>query len=144
MASDIELVPEQKTNDSSAFDASARPQLKPIGSSGTLLNGGYFSEEYLQILRGKQGAKVYDEIRRSEPQVVMLMNAVMNPIKAALWEFEAPSNVADGEKHRELMEFCAKEMIDWETHLHEALTFLMFGYSLFEIIHTVVFNHPKF
>jgi ADP-ribosyltransferase exoenzyme len=99
----------------------------------------------LQGLRGRKGAKIYDEIRRSESQVSMLLNAVMNPIKAGVWEFEAAgAEVADAEKHKELIEFIAKEMIDWETHLHEALTMLIFGYSLFEIINTVIFNHPKF
>jgi hypothetical protein len=38
----------------------------------------------------------------------------------------------------------AKEMIDWDTHLHEALTFMIFGYSLFEVVNNVVYNHPKF
>lgn len=136
--------PPQQGTDSTAFESGARMQLKPLGASGTELFAGYFSEEYLQQLRGKKGAKVYDEIRRSESQVAMLMNAVMNPIKAATWEFEAAADVADGEKHKALVEYCAKDMIDWETHIHEALTCLIFGFSLFEILNNVVFNHPKF
>jgi len=148
--SDLELVEpvidtiEKKDNDSSAFQSGARMQMKPLGSSGTELNAGYFAEEYLVKLRGRAGARIWDEMRRSESQVSMLLNAVMNPIKAGTWEFEAAGDVVDGEKHKELIEFCAKEMIDWETHLHEALTMLVFGFSLFEIVHNVVFNHPKF
>lgn len=134
----------QKTNDSEAFSSGARLQLKPLGSSGTELFAGYFTEEYLQNLRGRLGARVYDEIRRSESQVSMLLNAVMNPIKAGTWEFEAAADVEGGERHKELVEYCAKDMVDWETHLHEALTMLVFGYSVFEIIHNVVFSHPKF
>ena len=142
-AGPLQVSPE-KNNDSSVFEAGARMQLKPMGSSGTELFAGYFTEEYLQILRGRKGAKVFDEMRRSEPQIVMLLNAVMNPIKAGVWEFEAAADVPDGEKHKELVEYCAKEMIDWDTHLHEALTFMIFGFSLFEIVNNVVFNHPKF
>lgn len=134
---------EEKTGDSSAFESGAKMQMKALGSSGSELYAGYFTEEYLQKLRGRAGAKIYDEIRRSESQVAMLMNAVMNPIKAGVFEFEA-ADVPNGELHKELIEFCFKEMIDWETHLHEALTFLIFGYSLFETVHNVVFAHPKF
>ncbi len=136
--------PEKKNQDSNAFESGTKIQLKPIGASGTELFSGYFSEEYLQLLRGRKGAKVYDEMRRSEAQVAMLLNAVMNPIKAGSWEFEAASEVENADLHKELVEFCAKDGIDWETHLHEALTFLIFGYSIFEIINNVVFNHPKF
>lgn len=134
----------EANHDSSAFETGSKVQLKPLGASGTELYSGYFSEEYLQNLRGRPGAKVWDEIRRSESQVSMLMHAVMNPIKAATWEYEACKDVPDGEKHKELIEYCAKEMIDWETHLHEALTMLIFGFSVFEIVNNVVFNHPKF
>jgi hypothetical protein len=131
------------SSDSTSFESGAKSQLKPIGTSGTQLFSGYFSEEYLQSIRGRAGAKIYDEIRRSESQVAMLLNAVMNPIKSGTWEFEA-SELADGQKHKEFIEYNAKEMIDWETHIHEALTMLIFGYSIFEIVNNVVFNHPKF
>lgn len=142
---ELQITTEQKNTDSSAFETGTRMQMKPLGSSGTELFAGYFSEEYLQLLRGRKGAKVFDEMRRSESQVAMLLSAVMNPIKAGVWEFEAASgDVANAELHKELVEFCAKDGIDWETHLHEALTLLIHGYSLFEIVHSVVFNHPKF
>lgn len=148
MANDIQLLPDQMKNennvDSSTFDSAIKLQMKPVGVSGTELYAGYFSEEYLQKLRGRLGAKVFDEMRRSESQVAMLMNAIMNPIKSATWEFEAAPDVVGGDMHKELIEYCAKEMIDWETHLHEALTLLFYGYSLFEVVNNVVYNHPKF
>lgn len=134
----------EKSTDSSQFTSGARPQYQALGNSGTELFGGYFTEEYLQKLRGRRGAKVYDEIRRSEAQVAMLLNAIMNPIKAAVSQFEAAQNVPNAEMHKEFIEYNAKDCIDWETHVHEALTMLIFGYSLFETIHSVVFNHEKF
>lgn len=134
----------EKNNDTSAFEAGGKAQLKQVGSSGTELFAGYFTEEYLQKLRGRLGAKIWDEIRRSESQVAMLLNAVMNPIKAATWEFEAAQDVPNGELHKAFLEYNAKECIDWETHLHEALTMLIYGYSLFEVINGVSYNHPKF
>lgn len=133
----------QSTNDSSTFESGARVQLKPKGVSGTDIFSGYFSEEYLQLIRGRRGAKVFDEMRRSEAQVAMLMGAVMNPIKAGTWELEA-ADIPNGEAQKDLIDYILKDMIDWETFLHEALTFLIFGYSIFEKIDLVVFDHPKF
>jgi hypothetical protein len=138
-----EINSQENKTDSTVFESGVKIQTQPLGKSGTEINAGYFSEEYLQTLRGRKGAKIFDEMRRSETQVSMLLNAVMNPIKAASWEFEA-AQVPNGEVHKALIEAIAKEGIDWETHLHEALTFLIHGYSLFEVVHSVVFNHPKF
>jgi hypothetical protein len=141
----VDLIPQpEKENDSSAFDNGSKMQIKPLGVSGTEIYGGYFSEEYLQKLRGRQGAKIFDEMRRSESQISMLMNAVKNPIKAASWEFEVAEGVADGERHAELVKYCLTEMVDFETFLHEALSMIDFGYSVLEVINNVVFDNEKF
>ena len=138
-----EIAPADSTEKSSAFEVGAKVSYKPVGSSGTEVFGGYFSEEYLQSLRGNRGAKIWDEMRRSEPQVAMLLSAITNPIKSATWAFEEAEDVADAEKHKELVRICLQEMVDWEAFLHEALTVVGFGFSLFEPIHNVVFDHPK-
>jgi hypothetical protein len=140
------MVETQESQDSTAFDIGVGIQNNPKGSSGTEIYSGYFSEEYLQILRSKRGAKIYDEMRRSEPQINMLMSAIMNPIKSANWDFESPDEtlIPDAKKMTEFIKYNATELIDWETFLHEALTFLYFGYSLFEVVHSVVINDPKF
>jgi SPP1 gp7 family putative phage head morphogenesis protein len=136
--------PSSDGKDSSAFEVGAKSQKEPVGSSGTEIFAGYFSEEYLQALRGKSGAKIFDEMRRSESQIAMLMAAVMNPIKSANWTIQPFKPEPEYEKHAELVESCFKEQIDFESFLHEALTFIPFGFSVFEVVHSVVFNHPKF
>ncbi len=139
------VVNEQSTNkDSSAFNAEVKVQTEGRGSSGTTIYAGYFSEEYLQSLRGKLGAKVWDEMRRSESQVAMLMSAIMNPIKSAEWVFEPFDQTPESILQADLVTMCLKEQIDWETFLHEALTFIPFGFSLFEVVHNVVFDDQKF
>jgi hypothetical protein len=84
MVTQDEFVTPEKS-ESSAFEVGSKIQTKATGSSGTEIYSGYFSEEYLQKLRGTPGAKIYDEMRRSEAQIAMLMSAVINPIKAATW-----------------------------------------------------------
>lgn len=130
----------------SGFEAGVRRAFNPIGFSGTEIFGGYFSEEYLQQLRGKRGAKVFDEMRRSEPQVSMLLRGITNPLKSAQWAFVPPKaeDVPEGQLHADFLDEVFKVGMDFETFLHEMFTFLMFGHSVFEVIHSVVLDHPKF
>lgn len=132
-------------SESSAFQTGIKIQKDPAGNSGTQIFGGYFAEEYLNELRGRRGAKQWDEMRRSEAQISMLMNAIMNPIKAANWSFEAfDQDDAQSVLQKELVETCITKMIDFDTFKHEALTTIPFGFSLLEVVHSVEFNHPKF
>lgn len=132
-------------SESSAFQTGAKLSLQPVGNSGTQIFGGYFSEEYLSNLRGRIAARKWDEMRRSEAQISMLMNAIMNPIKAANWAFEAyDESDPDCVKDKDLMEMCLFEMIDFNTFKNEALTVIPFGFALLEIVHSVEHNHPKF
>lgn len=134
-------------NKSSAFDSGVKAQIEATGSSGTEIYGGYFSEEYLDKLRGARAADEYDKMRRSEAQIAMLLGAVINPIKSATWEFESfePGNEVF-DKQTEFVRFNLMEGLSngWENFLHEALTFIPFGFAVFETVHNVIFNHPKF
>lgn len=127
------------------FDAPPKISTAAIGNSGTQIFGGYFSEDYLHELTGRRGAKIWDEMRRSEAQISMLMNAVKNPIKSANWNIE-PYDLNDPEcvKHAELCDMILNEQLDINTFKHEALTFIEFGFAIFEPVHNVIFNHPKF
>lgn len=130
-------------NDTSGFESGI--STAATGNSGTQIFGGYFSEEYLSNLRGRQAARMWDEMRRSEAQISMLLNAIMNPIKAANWEIE-PVDAADQSAtlHADLITQCLFEMIDFDTFKHEALTVVPFGFALMEVVHCVEHNDPKF
>lgn len=132
-------------SESSAFQTGAKMQMQALGNSGTQIFGGYFSEEYLSELRGRRGAKMWDEMQRSEAQISMLMNAIMNPIKAANWDVEAYDAAdADYVKHAELVKTCLFEMVDFNTFKGEALTVIPKGFCLLEVVHSIEFDHPKF
>lgn len=130
----------------SGFDSGIRRSFGAVGFSGTDVNAGYFTEEYLQTLRGKRGAKIFDEMRRSEPQVSMILKGITNPLKSAQWNFVAPNteDVPDGYRHVEFLDEVFKVGMDFETFLHEMFTFLMYGHSVFEVVHSVVLDHPKY
>lgn len=131
--------------ESAAFKTGSKPNYSQVGNSGTQIFGGYFSEEYLGQLRGRVGARQWDEMRRSEAIISMLWKAITNPIKAANWDFEPFDNSNDEYvKHAALMGNIFKDQLDFNTFKHEALTFFLFGFALFETIHNVVIDHPLF
>ncbi len=120
---------------------------EPVGSSGTAIYSGYFNEEYLQTLTGKQAADTYDKMRRGDSRVKMILSAVKNPIKGATWEVQPCEDMgAEGEKHADLIKhilFCDLDK-PWKEKIGEFLTLVDFGHSVFEVVHKVVFDHPEF
>lgn len=124
--------------------------LKQKGTSGTEIYSGYYAEEYLNKIRGYRGAKLYDEMRRSDSQVAMLSSVVKNPIKSAKWNIEA---VDDSDEEKEIAEFIKfvlfKDIINPETgkrktfgeFVEEALSCVEFGFSVFEIVHKSIKGH---
>jgi len=115
------------------------------GSSGTAIYSGYFDEEYLHTLKGKDAADIWDKMRRSDARVKMCLSAVKNPIKGACWEVQCEEESEETKKHSEFIKhvlFCDLDK-PWKEKVGEFLTFLDFGYSLFEIVHKVVENDPK-
>ena len=133
-------------------DGSFPPSFTPYGTSGTDVSGGYFDEEYLQTLKGSEAAKVFDKMRRSDAQVKMLTSLVKNPILSAKWVVEP---VDDTDEEVEVAEFIEHVLFKdisypdgskhktWRAFLKEALSFVDFGHSVFEIVHKVVNDHPK-
>ena len=55
------------------------------GTTDTELFSGMFDEEKLQKLLNDLGIEAFDEMRRSDPQVKMLLSVSKGPIKSATW-----------------------------------------------------------
>jgi hypothetical protein len=90
-------------------DASQTKQVsihvEETGTSGTEIYAGYYSEEYLNNLRGKEAADLWDKMRRSDARIKMVLSAVKNPIKGAQWSVEPGSKDDENyELHAELVE----------------------------------------
>lgn len=112
----------------------------PIGTSGTAIYSGYFSEDYLSELRGNRGSDMYDKMRRIETQIQMVLSAVKNPILSSKWEIQAGG---DQSKDLEIKEFVESQVLGgglgqkWRGLLQEILSFIEFGFSIFERTHDV-------
>lgn len=128
------------------FDVGKTPvKVIEVGSSGTEIFAGTLSEEYLQELQGQQGAEVFDKMRRSDPKVKMILSAMKNPIKSAVWEVHQKGDEThEGEIQQKFIEHILFDDLGktWKSFLHEALSCIDFGYSLFEITYKAELNHP--
>lgn len=122
------------------------------GTSGTDLYAGHFDEEYLSKLLAEQGIEVFDQMRRSDGVVKMLLSVVKNPIKSANWEINAVDESDEEQEIKEFAEYILFEDIvskkgkrkTFVDFIGEALTCIEFGFSAFEIVHKVVRNDKKF
>lgn len=120
--------------------------LMPIGSTGSENYAGYPAEEYLSTLRNRQRSMIYDQIRRSDHQARMCLSAVKAPILSASWEIQPGDDSDQAKADRDLIEqILFHDMgVSWKAKLREILTMLEFGFSVFEITHKIVANHPTF
>jgi|TARA_R100000482_G_scaffold124513_3_gene77583 hypothetical protein len=116
----------------------------PIGSSGTENYGGYFEEEYLDALRNNERADIFDKMRRSDPQVMMCLSAVKNPIKSASAEIHAAGDDFEYKNDARLIEKILFESMatPFPRFLAESLTMIEFGFAMFEVTHKNFINQP--
>jgi hypothetical protein len=124
---------------------------KEIGVSGIDISGFRFYEEYLDALTQSESADVYDEMRRSDDQVKMLLRVVSNPILSARW-FITPGVEDDkGKRIADFAQFALFENLGTEERpksfkkfQRETLLCVPFGYSLFERTDKIVHNDPEY
>ena len=116
----------------------------PIGSSGTEIFSGYFDEDYLDALKNSERAVVFDKMRRSDPQVMMCLSAVKNPIKSASAEILPAGDDSYYHNDARLIEKILFESMatPFPRFLSEALTMIEFGFSMFEVTHKNFINSP--
>lgn len=119
---------------------------EPTGSSGTEIYSGYYSEEYLNQLRGPQAADVWDQVRRSDAKIRMCLKAVKAPILGAQWGVRAAGQEDKQKLQADLVEHILFHDLpqSFTQQLQEILTFLDFGFSVFEVIHGIQVGHQKF
>ena len=124
-----------------------------VGKSGTEIYSGQFDEEYLDKLKNLCGIELYQQMRRSDAQVVMLLSVVKNPITSAKWSVEAADESDEEKEIAALVEHALFEDMGypdgskrktWQEFIQEALNFIDYGHTLFEKVHKVVIDHPRF
>jgi phage gp29-like protein len=117
--------------------------LEELGSTGLRRTGGTVYEEFLTVLRGVRGARVYREMADNDPTIGSMLFAIEKVITRLEWRVDPYSdNSADGEVNpedketAEFVESCLHDMSDsWDSTLSQILSMLIFGYSYHEIVY---------
>lgn len=110
-----------------------------IGTTGTEIYAGYLAEEYLKELTGKEWADKVDMMRRSDANVRMVLNAIKLPLKSSPWTIAVKEKTEEAELQKKLFEKILFEDLNksFTQLVGEILTCLEFGYSIFDITHSV-------
>lgn len=123
----------------------AKLDLSEFGSTGLKYSGGTIYDEFLTILRGKRGARVYREMADNDPTIGSILYAIEKVILRLDWRMEPfKDKSADGEtepQDTEVSEFfqsCIEDMSDsWDVTVSSILSMLIYGYSFHEIVYKV-------
>lgn len=121
-----------------------KSQEEQISGSGFMRFGGIMFNiaDYNPTLQGQQGAKIYEEMRKSDPEVAAGLARITQPLRAAHWGIE-PVDEKD-EKEVEIAKFCEKWIMGrgrldkfatkWAHVLDHLLLALSDGFSALEAV----------
>jgi phage gp29-like protein len=102
-------------------------------------NWGIRQDEFLPDLRGERGIKRLREMAQNDPIVGAILSAMDLMIRSTPWRIEGGSQMG-----KDLVEYCLHHMEDttFEMVLSDILSFLPYGFSLFEIVARPPGQHP--
>lgn len=116
----------------------AKIDLTEIGSTGLRRSGGTVHEEFLTVLRGKRGAKVYRQMAENDPVVGSILYAIEKIILRLDWKVDPSSEEQIDVEAAEFIESCLYDMSDsWDSTLSSILSMLVFGYAYQEIVYKI-------
>jgi hypothetical protein len=100
-------------------------------ASDTRPDWGLRDDEFLADLRGLRGIKRLREMSENDSVIGALLSAMSLMIRPTPWRIEGGSQTA-----RDLIEYCLHHMDDasWEETVSDILSFLPYGFSIFEIV----------
>ncbi|MFF6951815.1 DUF935 family protein [Streptomyces iakyrus] len=106
-----------------------------IGDSGVSIVSGIISgEEYNPDLLGLYGLKTWDQMRRTDATVHMVIQAINTPIISADWYIDTEGESAKEIEAKEMIQENLIEIIKFKRKLELILTMFPFGFSLFEMV----------
>lgn len=108
--------------------------LNEAGKSGLLTFAGQVTETYTPKLYWPEAYSVYDEMRRRDPTIRTMWNALIMLSRTASWYAE-PGGVSDADKQAaEFLQMCLEDMSHTlEDAIEDALSCVLFGWSWLEI-----------
>jgi len=124
---------------SSLFNKQKEPEelvFRELGSVGLSRWGGRIREEFLPELRGREGVKRFREMSENDATVGAVLFAIEQSIRRINWEVRPATDSEEDVWAAKFVEECLDDMShSFQDFISEVLTFLVFGWSYFEIVY---------
>ncbi len=119
-----------------AKNISARGAKNELGTSGLQHFSGVLYEEFLKVLQGQRGQKIYREMSENSPVIGAMLFAVESLLRSVEWEIDPASQSEKDLEAAQFVEECKNDMSHtWEDFISEVLSMLVYGWSYFEIVY---------
>lgn len=118
-------------------DLDLRDVLIERGTSGLRRPGGFVREEWLPELSGAQGIRTYRKMADNSPVIGACLYAITMRMRNVHWTMQPANETEEARAYADLvagMLFDDLEM-PWDLLLSEILSFLIYGYSYFELVY---------
>jgi len=107
-----------------------------IGKTGTKRSYGFIYDEFLSSLQGSGGIKTFREMRENDPILGACLHAITQIIREARWDVRPADDSAQARKDADfLVENMMSMEQSWGEFIAESLSFLTYGFSLFEQVY---------
>ena len=111
------------------------PDFKTLGVPGLSIWSGVLREEWLSELQGKKGRKVWREMRDNDSTVGSILFAISHILRGAQWSVEPGGDSRADREAADFLEQCMHDMeTPWTEFISEVQSFLVYGFSVFEIL----------
>jgi hypothetical protein len=119
------------------FGAKATKVTAELGVSGLKHTGGQITEEFLPVLRGRMGQKVYLEMAENDPLIGGALLAMREVVARLDWKITAPEDPTEQEQAQaDFVQECLDDMSEsWDVTLSEILSCLQYGWSFHEVVY---------
>ena len=110
---------------------------KILGVAGTSTrNGNIRADEFIPELRGKRAIRKYREMRDNDATIGASMYAVEQMLRDVPINVKPANESDEAKKEAEFIEQVLEDMDHTlDDHISEALSFLTFGFSIFEVVY---------
>lgn len=112
-----------------------------LGSTGLKQHSGYIDEEFLHLLRGTNGVRIYREMSSNNSVIGAILFIIDMVVRRSEWRIETQPGMEDNEtaiKEKEFIEECLGDMShSFEDLISEILSMLIYGWSYFETTYKI-------
>ena len=106
-----------------------------IGRSGIARFSGLIYDEFLPILQGKRGVRVYTEMQRNDSVIGAAIQAYEQTIRNAEWRVRPAEFTTENMAAAEFLRTCMDDMSHtWDDIITDILSFLTYGWSWMEVV----------